>query len=174
MRNSNDPQTVKSTVKSVRKPWVDIGDLKALIDLVKNTEVSELEVEKGGIRVRIKKSTTSTSGLRRVQETVSTAITPASAVPGTTPQASEVVEDKHHLVCSPIVGTFYRAPSPGAEPYVNVGDIIKKGQILCIVEAMKLMNEIESEVAGKIVEVLVEDSQPVEYGEILFKVEPIS
>jgi len=84
------------------------------------------------------------------------------------------MEEKYHIVSSPIVGTFYRAASPDAEPYVNVGDIVKKGQILCIVEAMKLMNEIESEIDGKIVEILVENGQPVEYGEALFKIEPVS
>lgn len=171
MKENSDPKSIKS----LKKPWVDIGDLKALIDLIKDTEVSELEVEKGGVRVKIKKSTTSaSSGLRRIQETVSATLAAPSVTQGSIIQSSGVVEDKYRTVCSPIVGTFFRSPSPGTEPYANIGDIVKKGQILCIIEAMKLMNEIESEVDGKIVEILAEDSQPVEYGEVLFKIEPIA
>lgn len=170
MKETDDPKRNKSA----KRPWVDMSDLRALIDLVKDTEVSELEVEKGGIRVRIKKPAAPSSGLRRIQETVPAALPTSIIAHGTTQQIPEVVEDKYHLVCSPIVGTFFRAASPGAEPYVNIGDIVKKGQILCIVEAMKLMNEIESEVEGKIVEIPADDGQPVEYGEVLFKIEPIS
>lgn len=163
-------------IKSVKKPWVDLSELRDLIDLVKDTEVSELEVEKDGVRIRIKKSSPSASyGSRRPHETVSTSIQSGSASHGIhqihTPELSD---EKHYAVTSPIVGTFYRSSSPGSEAYVNIGDLVKKGQILCIVEAMKLMNEIESEVDGKIVEVLAEDSQPVEYGEVLFKIEPLS
>lgn len=162
-------------LKSSKKPWVDIDDIRVLMDLIKDTEVSELEVEKGGTRVRIKKSTAPASaGLRRTIEAVSATLSPPPQTPVPAHLSSEAVEDKYHKVCSPIVGTFYRASSPGAEPYVNVGDVVKKGQILCIVEAMKLMNEIESEIAGKIVEILVEDAQPVEYGEVLFKIEPLT
>ena len=163
-------------IKSVKKPWVDIGELRDLIELVKNTEVSELEVEKDGVRVKIKKSSPSASyGLRRLQETVSASI-PSGGVSHGTHQihTSELSDDKYYSVTSPIVGTFYRSSSPGSEVYVNIGDTVKKGQILCIVEAMKLMNEIESEVDGKIVEVLAEDSHPVEYGEVLFNIEPVS
>lgn len=170
MKENKDPKAVRSP----KKMWVDMGDLKSLIDLIKDTEVAELEVEKDGVRVRIKKSGgTGPSGSRRTRETVSTALPGPTAVQGSAPQAPEGVEEKYYVVFSPIVGTFYRAPSPDAEPYVNVGDIVKKGQILCIVEAMKLMNEIEAEMAGKIVEILVQDAQPVEYGEVLFKIEPI-
>lgn len=165
--------TKYKSIKPGKKPWVDRDDIRVLIDLIKDTEVSELEVEKGGIRIRLKKSsTTAGSGLRRIQETVSATISVPSAVQNSVPQISEAAEDKYHNVCSPIVGTFYRAPSPEKEPYVNVGDFVKKGQILCIIEAMKLMNEIESEANGKIVEIMVQDTQPVEFGEVLFKIEP--
>lgn len=170
MKEPNDTKPVKSG----KKPWVEIEDIRVLIDLIKDTEVSELEVEKGGIRIRLKKSsTTAGSGLKRMQETVSATISAPSAGQNHVFQTSEAAEDKYHNVCSPIVGTFYRAATPEKEPYVNVGDVVKKGQILCIVEAMKLMNEIESEVNGKIAEILVQDSQPIEYGEILFKIEPV-
>lgn len=161
-------------IKSVKKPWVDLIELRALIDLVKDTEVSELEVEKEGVRVKIRKSSPSASyGLKKLQESVSVTMPSGTSNHGSLGHTIDLSEDKYHAVTSPIVGTFYRSSSPGSESYVNVGDTVKKGQILCIVEAMKLMNEIESEVDGKIVEILAEDSQPVEYGEVLFKVEPL-
>lgn len=158
---------------SAKKSWVNLEDLKALIDLARDTDVSELEIEKGGIRVRIKMPSNSTSrNQRKVSENV---ITPSSRSEQIhSPNPVEVDKERYHLVSSPIVGTFYRAPSPQADPYVNAGDTVKKGQILCIIEAMKLMNEIEAEVDGKIVEILVEDGKPVEYGEVLFKIEPLS
>lgn len=162
-------------LKSAKKPWVDIVELRALIDLVKDTEVSELEVEKEGIRVKIKKSTPSASyGLKKLQETVSAAMPSGAANYGTQTHITDISEEKYHVVSSPIVGTFYRSPSPNSEAYVNIGDTVKKGQTLCIVEAMKLMNEIEAEIDGKIIEIIAEDLQPVEYGEALFKIEPVS
>jgi len=85
---------------------------------------------------------------------------------------AEVIDDKYFTVRSPIVGTFFRSPTPGGESYVNIGDVVKKGQILCIVEAMKLMNEIKSEVKGKILEILVDNAEPVEFGQPLFLIEP--
>jgi acetyl-CoA carboxylase biotin carboxyl carrier protein len=93
-----------------------------------------------------------------------------------TPVPEEVVEPvttKQVTVTSPIVGTFYRAPAPDKPPYVQVGDMVKKGQVLCIIEAMKLMNEIESETSGKIIQILIENGQPVEYGQPLFVIEPV-
>ncbi len=169
MKKVNDARLLNP----VKKPWIELEYLKNLIDLMKDTDVSEVEIEKGGVRVRVKKTIPSASfGLRKIHEAISAALPagpPAKAIPD---QPSELVEDKYHTVCSPIVGTFYRSPSPDKEPYVNVGDNVKKGQILCIIEAMKLMNEIESEVDGKMVEIIVEDTQPVEYGEKLFRIEP--
>lgn len=171
MKESTDPKPLKPS----KKPWVDIDDIKVLMDLIKETEVSELEIEKGGIRVRIKKSAVpAVSVSRRTQDATSASLSSSSSVQSQAHQASEAGEDKYYTVSSPIVGTFYRASSPDKEPYVNVGDVVKKGQILCIVEAMKLMNEIESEMDGKIIDVLVQDSQPVEYGEALFKIDPVS
>lgn len=158
-----------------KKPWIDLGYIKELVDFLKDTDITDLEVEKDGVRVRIKKSSNSTSySLRKIQETVSANLPFIPVDRGVTAISTEVIEDKYHAVRSPIVGTFYRSATPGAESYVNVGDTVKKGQILCIVEAMKLMNEIESEVGGKVVEIMVEDAQPVEYGEALFKIEPVS
>ncbi len=156
-----------------KKSWIDLGYLKDLSEFLKDSDISELEIEKDGIRVKIKKSSTQTSyGLRRIHETLTTAI-PSMSVNKSTPAiTAEVTEDKYFTVRSPIVGTFFRSATPGGEPYVNAGDVVKKGQILCIVEAMKLMNEIESEINGRVVEVLVEDGQPVEYSEPLYKIEP--
>lgn len=86
--------------------------------------------------------------------------------------SEEVEEGKYHVIKSPLVGTFYRAPSPGAPPFVEVGDTVSKGQVLCIIEALKVMNEIESDIDGKVVKILVENGQPVEYGQELFYIEP--
>jgi acetyl-CoA carboxylase biotin carboxyl carrier protein len=161
-------------VKSGKRSWVETDDIRILMDLIKDTEVTELEVEKSGIRIRIKKSSAPEgTGLKRIHEPVSATVSSSSAGSNSVTQPSDTAEDKYYNVCSPIVGTFFRSPTPEKESYVNVGDVVKKGQILCIVEAMKLMNEIESEISGKIVEILVQDSQPVEYGEVLFKIEPV-
>ena len=156
-----------------KKSWIDLDYLKDLSEFLKDSDISELEIEKDGIRVKIKKSSAQTSyGLRRIHETVAAAL-PSMSVNRSAPAiTAEVTEDKYFTVRSPIVGTFFRSPTPDGEAYVNIGDVVRKGQILCIVEAMKLMNEIESEIDGKVVEALVEDSHPVEYGEALFKIDP--
>jgi len=129
-----------------------------------------LELEKAGVRLRI----------RRVSNGVSPSIVQASTVSAlaSTPPAqiqpevpTEPDEAIHHLK-SPIVGTFYKSPSPNSEAFVSVGDFVEKGTVVCIIEAMKLMNEIESDVAGEIVGILVENGQPVEYGERLFAIRP--
>jgi len=162
------------TGKDNRRQWIDLDNLKDLIELVKGSEISELEVEKDGLRVKIKKPASSTSSIsRRIERTVSAILPSITSKQESAPSIPEEVEGRFHMIYSPIVGTFYRSPSPGAEPYVNVGDIVKKGQILCIIEAMKLMNEIEAEIDGKVVDIMVEDAQPVEYGEPLFKIEPL-
>ncbi|HSK01646.1 MAG TPA: acetyl-CoA carboxylase biotin carboxyl carrier protein, partial [Kofleriaceae bacterium] len=96
----------------------------------------------------------------------------AAGAPGGAAAAAPVVDDKSHVVTSPFVGTFYRKPNPDSSPYVSIGDRVQKGQVLCIVEAMKLMNEIEADTAGTITAILVEDNQPVEYGQPLFKIAP--
>jgi len=139
-----------------------------LIRLVASTHVASLEIEHGGTRIKVEGASP---------------VSVVEAVPGAVPQQvsqTEMaepdpqpnVDEDLHYVTSPIVGTFYRAPNPDADPYVTVGDLVKDGQTLCIVEAMKLMNEIESEVAGTIVKVFPENAQPVEYGERLFAVRP--
>ena len=157
-----------------KKSLVDLEYLRDLSEFLKDSDISELEIEKEGLRVRIKKSSPQALyGPRRIHETLTASIPALPVNKSAQAITAEVIDDKNFTVRSPIVGTFFRSPNPGGEPYVNVGDVVKKGQILCIVEAMKLMNEIEAEIDGKIVEALVEYSQPVEYGKALFKIEPV-
>jgi len=144
---------------------MDLDDIKALIELIKDTDVTELEIEREGQKIKI-----SRSKVFAQVEFPKITRTPAEAA-----KAREIEEAGRLLtVTAPLVGTFYRASSPDAPPFVDVGAKVKKGQVLCIVEAMKLMNEIESEVDGVIARILVENGQPVEYGEPLFLIEPLS
>ena len=131
--------------------------------------IEEFEIEKSGVRLRIKRY----SNNHQAPVSVSTAPVPSVGLsnPPTPGQISIEGEDLFYIK-SPIVGTFYKAPSPKSEPFVSVGDFVDKGLVVCIIEAMKLMNEIESEVAGEIVAILVENGQPVEYGENLFAIRP--
>jgi acetyl-CoA carboxylase biotin carboxyl carrier protein len=142
---------------------MNLDEIKALIELLKGTDISEIQIEKEGIKLK----------LRREKLLSSLDVIEKSPVPASKEPPQET-EDTAHLftVTSPIVGTFYSSPAPDAEPYVEVGSRVKKGQVLCIVEAMKLMNEIESEVDGVVVRILVENGQSVEYGEPLFLIEP--
>jgi acetyl-CoA carboxylase biotin carboxyl carrier protein len=141
---------------------MELEDLKGLISLLKETDIVELQVEKDGTKVRIRR------------QTLLSPLEVAAKVPTVAERPKEDVEDVQRLVTitSPIVGTFYRSPSPEALPFVEVGGRIKKGQVLCIIEAMKLMNEIESDGDGILSKILVENGQPVEYGEPLFLIEP--
>jgi acetyl-CoA carboxylase biotin carboxyl carrier protein len=149
-----------------------------LIRLVSSTNVASVEIEHAGTRLRIDgpapvsvTEAAAAKNLQAVQPEAISAATPHATddtPAGELPVASE--DERLHWVSSPIVGTFYRAPNPDSDPYVRVGDFVEQGQTLCIVEAMKLMNEIETDVTGTIVKVLPENSQPVEYGERLFGV----
>jgi len=140
---------------------MELDDLKELISLLKDTDITELQVEKDGTKVKIRR-----------ERMLPVEMQPKPSV--TVERTREAEEGGQRLVTitSPIVGTFYRSSSPDAPPFVDVGSEVKKGQIVCIIEAMKLMNEIESEVDGIVVRVLVENGQPVEYGEPLFLIEP--
>lgn len=145
-----------------------IKEIKDMINLMNENSLTELEVEKDGLRIKLRKGQ---SGVyEKAVEFVPQAARPAPAAPPTESEKKErstAVEIK-----SPMVGTFYRAPSPDASSYVNIGDMIEPGMVICIIEAMKLMNEIKSEVKGKIVDIQVENADPVEYGQVLFVVEP--
>ena len=139
-------------------------EIRRLADLLREYGLTEIEIEREGVRVRLRRELAGPVA-------APTAAAPAQveSVASAMPAASQA-----HLLTieSPMVGTFYRAPSPDAQPFVREGDRVKKGQVVCIVEAMKLMNEIESKVAGRVMKVLVENAQPVEYGQPLFLLEP--
>ena len=141
---------------------LNLDQLRELIQLLEDSNLTEIEVQHDDDRIR----------LRREPVAVAAAPVAVASPPAGTESPVPAPEDDAHYVTSPFVGTFYRSPSPEAGPFVELGDAISPGQILCIVEAMKLMNEIEAEVAGKIVEILVEDGKAVEYGDRLFRIEP--
>ena len=147
---------------------IGAAEIRRLIRLVQRTGIGELEVSSGGRTVRI-----SAAG-HSVSHAPPPALTMTAHAPAAPAAAPAAAPSEHHLaITSPMVGTFYRAPAPDADPYVEVGDVIEVGQTVCIVEAMKLMNEIESEVRGRVVRILVENAQPVEFGQRLFEVEPV-
>ncbi|MFX1734965.1 acetyl-CoA carboxylase biotin carboxyl carrier protein [Paraburkholderia sp. A1RI_3L] len=151
---------------------MDLRKLKTLIDLVSESGISELEVTEGEGKVRIVKNAPPVY----VQQSAApypaqvAAAAPVAGHPLEAPAAAAPAPaaPQGHVVTSPMVGTFYRSPSPGADPFVQVGDTVKEGQTLCIIEAMKLLNEIESDAAGVIKEILVENGQAVEYGQPLY------
>ena len=140
---------------------MDLRKLKTLIDLVSESNVSELEITEADGKVRIVKA----GAAPIVMQTVAA---PAVAAPAEAPAAPV---ETGHIVKSPMVGTFYRSSSPGAKAFAEVGDVVKAGQAVCIIEAMKIMNEIEADMDGTITKILVENGQPVEYGQPLFIVE---
>lgn len=149
---------------------MDLNLIKKLIKIVEQSEISDLSVEEGELKVSISKGSNNPNIIYQN--------TPLAAAPVQNENSAESlqagnagVNENYHEIKSPIVGTFYKASSPDAEPFVKAGDHIKSGTVLCIVEAMKLMNEIESDVDGKIVKILVENASPVEYNQPLFLVE---
>ncbi|HTY03069.1 MAG TPA: acetyl-CoA carboxylase biotin carboxyl carrier protein [Rhodocyclaceae bacterium] len=149
---------------------MDLRKLKTLIDLVQNSGISELEISEGEEKIRIAKHATAAPNTTTVMMgTPMAAASPAPAV-APTPVTAEVPaqEPEGHIVTAPMVGTFYRSGSPGSPSFAEVGQAVKQGDTLCIIEAMKLMNEIESDAAGVIKAILVENGQPVEYGQPLF------
>jgi acetyl-CoA carboxylase biotin carboxyl carrier protein len=159
---------------------VDLGEIERLLDFMQKHGLQEFEYQREGVHVVLKKAGEPSEARRAVPspETIAVAATTAAAEVGSASQPvaqgsgkAGVAEDLH-IVKSPIVGTFYTASSPEAEPFVSVGARVDLGQVLCIVEAMKLMNEIESDVAGEVVRVFVENGHPVEYGESLFGIRP--
>jgi acetyl-CoA carboxylase biotin carboxyl carrier protein len=149
---------------------MNLREIKELIDLVKTSELTELEWERSGVRVRICRAPAPIVRHLATEGAVTAANVPQGAPVAAAGEAAKEVSGV--AIRSPIVGTFYRAASPEAPPYVEVGDRVRRGQILCIVEAMKLLNEIESEVDGVVAEIMIENARPVEYGEVLFRIEP--
>jgi acetyl-CoA carboxylase biotin carboxyl carrier protein len=163
---------------------MDLNQLKQILDLVRAHDLAEFEIEHDGLRLKIRKdavgapAVVASSGHAPSAPAAAPAAASASAAPPATPSgptgptAADAGEADVELavVKSPIVGTFYRSPEPGAPPFVEIGSQVKKGQVLCIIEAMKLMNEIDSEYDGEIASVYVEGGQPVQYGERLFAI----
>ncbi len=151
--------------------------IRALIKIVEESDINELEVSSWGRKVSIRKKIGAGNGHKNNPGIIEmpaesrpapVAMEVATAEPKAAPAKMNLVEIK-----SPMVGTYYKAPAPDARPYVEVGQTVKAGQVVCIVEAMKLMNEIEAEIAGRIVEVLIENAKPVQFGQALFLVEPV-
>ncbi len=159
-------------------------ELKELIEFLIEKDIAEFELERGDVKVRIKRAgehfAVHTQGEPRYYAVPAAPIaTPETGLLASAPGLSAapaapvpVPEEAFHMVKSPIVGTFYESPSPGAPPFVKAGDMVEEGQVLCIVEAMKLLNEIESDVAGEIVKKLAVNGQPIEYGQELFAIRP--
>ena len=169
-------------------PGVDLGQMERLLSFMSEHGLEEFEYAHGDLRIRLKKAGTSPSGTPNRTLPASSEV----AVPGAAAQAVPVaataapapslelateaspaaLADNFYIIKSPIVGTFYAGPNPEAGPFVKVGDLVEAGRTVCIVEAMKLMNEIEADISGEVVQILVENGQPVEYGEPLFALRP--
>lgn len=152
---------------------MDLRKLKTLIDLVADSDIAELEVTEGESKVRIAKNSSVQGQPIMVQQPAVTTIAapaaaPAAAAPAEAPAAAAAAEPEGNVIKSPMVGTFYSASAPGNPPYVQVGSAVKAGDTLCIIEAMKLLNEVEAESAGTVKKILVENGTPVEFGQPLF------
>lgn len=145
---------------------MDLRKLKTLIDLVAESGIAELEITEGEGKVRIVKFSQTLQPVAAVVPEAAPAVVAAAAAAAPAAPAAPVIQG--HVVKAPMVGTFYRAPNPGAAPFVDVGQTVKEGEALCIIEAMKLLNEIEADKSGVIKEILVENGEPVEYGQPLF------
>ena len=156
---------------------MDLSYIKKIIKLVENSSIDELELEEEGAKIKVARHRNSgVSG--QTANPASMAI--SHVIPSHIPQRAELArpvtpitpeESQYHEVRSPIVGTFYRAPAPDAEPYIDIGQTVKVGSVLCIVEAMKLMNEIESDCDGTVMKIMAENGKPVEYNQVLFLIE---
>ncbi len=166
------------------EPMIDLRYVKKLIDILDESTVDSIEISSDkGMKIRISKSPTGRGAMQVAQPTMlAPMMAPQAALPAGRLTPSEGIQavDEPRVeaktaagseVKSPMVGTYYGAPEPGAKPYVTIGSRVSKGQTLCIIEAMKIMNEIESEVAGVVTEVLASDAQPVEYGQALFRID---
>lgn len=177
------------------EPW-RLKDIQKLLDLLIERDITEFEMEKDGVRIRVRRGDSRPPAPTATPAVISPTVLPltipavaspsalAPAVSAATPNPAEPSaagpgasvpaesSDSLYIIKSPLVGTFYRSPSPNAEPFVEPGDAVRVGQVLCIIEAMKLMNEIESETGGEIVRIYVENGEPVEYGQSLFAIKP--
>ncbi|MBD2148534.1 acetyl-CoA carboxylase biotin carboxyl carrier protein [Pseudanabaena sp. FACHB-1277] len=155
-----------------------LEQLRELVTILNKTDITELTLESGDLRLSIRKSETKVAALPTNVSASALSAPVIDTVQHNVPTHSATIADslpakKLIEITSPMVGTFYRSPAPDEPPFIELGDVVKKGSTVCIIEAMKLMNEIESESTGKIVEILVENTQPVEYGQVLMRLEPI-
>ncbi|MFH0855174.1 MAG: acetyl-CoA carboxylase biotin carboxyl carrier protein [Candidatus Omnitrophota bacterium] len=149
---------------------MNVKEIKEMVNLMNENDLLELEVEKDGMRIRLKKTQIGAEGFNGP-----IVVERQAAVNAGAKQAAEPAKEalaKTIEVRSPMVGTFYRAPSPEASPFVEVGQNIEPGQVICIIEAMKLMNEIKAEIRGKILEILIDNAEPLEFGQAIFLIEP--
>jgi acetyl-CoA carboxylase biotin carboxyl carrier protein len=161
---------------------MNLKELKELIEFLIEKDIAEFELERGDVKVKIKRAAepafAAAPDSRYIAVHSAPVMVPAAVAPApahldlTASAAAPEPAEALHIVKSPIVGTFYESPSPGSPPFVKVGDVLEVGQVLCIVEAMKLMNEIECDVSGELVKKLVANGQPIEYGQELFAVRP--
>jgi len=178
-------KNAKSQAKSAgSSSGVDLPEIERLLGFMDKHSLEEFEYERGGLRIRLKKASAHPQGAMRVFPAPEIVVHGATAAPhaSTAAPAASAHQEKAaadagrsedlHVVKSPIVGTYYASATPGGEAFVAVGAHVESGQVLCIIEAMKLMNEIESDVAGEVVRIFVENGQPVEYGEPLFGIHP--
>ena len=149
---------------------MDLRKIKTLIDLVEESGIAELEVKEGEESVRIARTPTGANAPHHYYAPPPPAPAPAPAA-RTEASAPKPLADNRHIIRAPMVGTFYRSPSPGAKPYVEVGQTVKAGQVICIIEAMKMLNQIESDKSGVIAEVVAENEKPVEFDQPLFVIE---
>jgi len=156
---------------------MNMKEVKDLIQEILQSDITEFELEHTGTRVKLKRGMKGpeVTQLSLTRPSVAPSHPSSSAPPEPSPPAikqEDLSDNGLHLITSPIVGTFFRAPSPGAAPYIEVGDVVEEGSILCVVEAMKLMNEIPADTTGEVVHIYVENSQPVEFGQKLFGLRP--
>jgi len=150
---------------------LDLAEVERVLAFMEKRGLAELEYSQGDLRIALKRAGFS-AGVAAATAPASAPVRTAAAATTSKPAAAEPAAEEHHIIKSPIVGTFFAAANPDAPPFVKVGDRVKQGQVVCIIEAMKLMNEIEADVSGVIVRVLVENAQPVEYGQQLFAIRP--
>jgi acetyl-CoA carboxylase biotin carboxyl carrier protein len=154
---------------------IDFDEVRKVIALLEEKNLSALELEVEGFKIKVSRSATAPAPAPlSVREAGAPGPSAAGEASLPAPAPAPELDKTLQLITSPMVGTFYRAPDPTASPFVDIGDVVKKGQTLCIVEAMKLMNEIESDVDGTVVEIFVENAKPVEFGQKLFAVKPLS
>ncbi|MCI0353283.1 MAG: acetyl-CoA carboxylase biotin carboxyl carrier protein [Acidobacteriales bacterium] len=165
---------------------MNLKELKELVEFLVEKDIAEFEMERGDLKVRVRRPSDSAAPappaqviqipaapvLQHIPQVATSAVAAVPAAPAPAAAAPTAGDAGLHTMKSPIVGTFYDAPSPGSPPFVKIGDAVEAGQVLCIVEAMKLMNEIESDVAGEVVKKFATNGQPVEYGQALFAIRP--